>query len=68
MATITIGDLEENQALDADAMRAVFGGKRLFEAQGGELSLRMRATMQFEESELIPGLLKTQDLRQLPTD
>lgn len=66
MAFITIDDLTEDQALDAAAMQAVFGGRQQSLALAGELSYRLAATSQFEESDLVPGLVKTQDLRLLP--
>ncbi|MEM1435665.1 MAG: hypothetical protein AAGG11_16520 [Pseudomonadota bacterium] len=68
MAFISINDLTEDQALDAAAMQAVFGGRQQSLAMAGELSYRLAATSRFEESELVPGLVKTQDLRLIPED
>lgn len=68
MASISIDDLEENHELDEAAMRAVFGGRRSFAERASELSLRLAAGPQLDESSLVPGLVKTQDLRMLPDD
>ena len=68
MAFITVSDLTEDQALDAAAMQAIFGGRQQQLAMAGELSYRLAARSRFEESELVPGLLKTLDLRMLPAE
>ena len=59
MANITIDDLEEDVELDAAAMQALFGGRR---GMSSSLSLKFM-TGQLEESALVPGLLRTGDLR-----
>ncbi|MFK7913424.1 MAG: hypothetical protein AB8B93_05880 [Pseudomonadales bacterium] len=66
MSFITVDDLESDQALDAAAMRAVFGGQAGLAEHGGKLSLRLAMQPRFEESSLVPGLVKTDDWRQLP--
>ncbi len=60
MARITIDDLEEDQQLDTAAMRALFGGR----AGSATLAPSMKYLVsQLEESDLVPGLLRTSDLR-----
>ena len=61
MANITIDDLEEDVELDTAAMRALFGGRR-------GMSSNLQASMKLvagplQESALVPGLLRTGDLR-----
>ena len=62
MATIVIDDLPEDQELDVQAMQAVFGGKGGASLIGGA-SMKFAARVQFEESRIVPGLIKVDDIR-----
>lgn len=63
MARLIIEDLPEDAELDAAAMKAVTGGKQGHRLTGVVLERRFRQQAQFEQSTLIPGLVKTGDLR-----
>lgn len=63
MARLIIADLPEDAELDAQAMRAVAGGKQSARLQSLTLERRFRQQASFEESTLVPGLIKTGDLR-----
>lgn len=64
MPHLVINDLEEDVELDAQAMRAVAGGKSgLTRSRASRLPAAAYRKLEIEESKLIPGLLKTPDLR-----
>lgn len=63
MARLVIADLTEDAELDAAAMKAVTGGVRLTRQGALKLERRYRAGAKFDESPLVPGLIRTGDLR-----
>lgn len=63
MAKLVIADLTEDAELDAAAMKAVTGGVRLTRQAALKLERRYRAGAKFDESPLVPGLIRTGDLR-----
>ena len=64
MAKLIIEDLSEDAQLDAEAMKAVTGGRRLTRQQALKLERRYRSGARFDESAIVPGLIRTGDLRQ----
>lgn len=63
MAKLIIEDLTEDAVLDAEAMKAVTGGKPIGREAALKLERRYRSGARFEQSELVPGLIRTGDLR-----
>jgi len=63
MAKLVIEDLSEDAQLDAEAMKAVTGGIPLTRHQALKLERRYRAGARFEQSPIVPGLIRTGDLR-----
>jgi hypothetical protein len=63
MAKLIIEDLTEDAQLDAEAMRAVTGGLPLTRQHTLKLERRYRAGVRFDESTIVPGLIRTGDLR-----
>lgn len=63
MARLIIEDLTEDAELDAEALKAVTGGKPLDRLAALRLERRYRAGARFDESEIVPGLIRTGDLR-----
>lgn len=65
MAIITIEDLEQDADLDMQAMKAIFGGRRHAGSVLGARSMKFASRARFQESSLIPELIKVDDLRKL---
>lgn len=63
MAVLEIGDLAEDRELDAQAMRALTGGRTVPRARASNLEHRFRARARFHESPIVPGLIRTVSLR-----
>ena len=64
MSHLVINDLEEDVELDREAMQAVAGGRAgLALNTASRLPASYYRKLHIEESRLIPGLLKTPDLR-----
>lgn len=63
MAKLIIEDLPEDARLDAEAMKAVTGGKPLTRDAALTLERRYRSEARFEQSAIVPGLIRTGDLR-----
>jgi len=63
MAKLIIEDLPEDAQLDAEAMKAVTGGLPLTRQEALKLERRYRAGARFDESAIVPGLIRTGDLR-----
>lgn len=63
MARLIIEDLPEDAELDAQAMRAVSGGLPVRRLDAMKLERRYRDGMRFEQSPIVPGLIRTGDLR-----
>lgn len=59
MARLIIEDLTEDARLDAEAMKAVTGGKRVDRRAELTLERRFRAATRFDESPLVRGLIRT---------
>ena len=64
MAKLIIEDLAEDAQLDAEAMKAITGGLPLTRQQTLRLERRYRSAVRFDESPIVPGLIRTGDLRQ----
>ena len=64
MAKLIIEDLAENAQLDAEAMKAITGGLPLTRQQALKLERRYRSATRFDVSPIVPGLIRTGDLRQ----
>lgn len=63
MSKLVIEDLPEDVQLDAEAMKAITGGLPLTRQQALKLERRYRAGARFDESSIVPGLIRTGDLR-----
>ena len=64
MAKLIIDDLPEDAELDAEALRAVSGGRPIVRGQALALERRFRAGAQLEESALVRGLIRNRGLRE----
>lgn len=62
MAKLIIEDLPEDARLDAEAMKAVTGGKPLTRQAELTLERRYRSGARFDESSLVRGLIRTGSL------
>lgn len=68
MAKLIIEDLPEDAELDAEALKAISGGKPIGRGQALALERRFRAGAQLEESPLVRGLIRNRGLRELGRD
>ena len=62
---LVINDLEEDMELDASALRAITGGSHRMGRRYGSVSARYVERTRYETSSIVPGLIKTFDLRKL---
>lgn len=62
MAKLIIEDLPEDAQLDAEAMKAVTGGKPIGRDSELRLERRFRNAARLEESPLVRGLIRTGSL------
>jgi hypothetical protein len=63
VAKLIIEDLAEDAQLDAQAMKAITGGLPLTRRDALKLERRYRAGARFDESPIVPGLIRAGDLR-----
>ena len=62
---LVISDLDEDMELDASALRAITGGSHLTGRRYGSVSAKYIERSRYETSSIVPGLIKTFDLRKL---
>ena len=63
--TLVINDLDEDMELDASALRAIAGGSHRTGLHHSLVSSKYIERVQYETSTMVPGLVKTFDLRKL---